>query len=73
MTDQPAARFNRATQSVCRALCNGAGRESAAEVVAGESLATFETWVRFTLAEHGLAGQLNETDFARLQRLMGHR
>ena len=31
----------------------------------------FEAWVRCTLAGHGIAEQLNVTDFVGLQRLMG--
>lgn len=71
MAGQTVVAYDRATQAVCRALCNDAGRESAAEIVAGGSAATFEAWVRVTLAGHGIAEQLNETNFARLQRLMG--
>jgi len=71
MAGQTVAAYDRATQAVCRALCNDAGRETSAEIVAGGSPALFEAWVRCTLAGHGIAEQLNATDFAGLQRLMG--
>ena len=70
MTDTTRPAFGHATQSVCWALCNDVDREISAETVASGSLAAFESWVRSTLADHGLARQLDETDYAALMRLM---